>query len=138
MFPRRKRSAESAGTVSSGPPPANLRCSFCDKAQADVRKLIAGPEVCICDECVEVCVEIITQDEEVERQARAPASGPRERPRSSRARGADAVTCGLCGAAALLSEVLKVEDRWFLCGECADAIEDVLARGVPLKPPEGA
>jgi ATP-dependent Clp protease ATP-binding subunit ClpX len=32
-----------------------LRCSFCNKDQNDVRKLIAGPSVFICDVCVEVC-----------------------------------------------------------------------------------
>jgi ketosteroid isomerase-like protein len=42
---------------------APLRCSFCGKSQGDVRKLIAGPEVCICDECVEVCNDIIADDE---------------------------------------------------------------------------
>src|SRR5207249_1103398 len=35
-----------------------LRCSFCNKDQNDVRKLIAGPTVFICDECVEVCNDI--------------------------------------------------------------------------------
>ena len=39
-----------------------LRCSFCNKDQGDVRKLIAGPTVFICDECVEVCNDIIADD----------------------------------------------------------------------------
>ena len=39
-----------------------LRCSFCNKSQEQVRKLIAGPNVYICDECIEICSEII-QDE---------------------------------------------------------------------------
>ncbi len=39
-----------------------LRCSFCNKDQSDVRKLIAGPTVFICDECVEVCNDIIADD----------------------------------------------------------------------------
>lgn len=41
-----------------------LRCSFCNKTQDQVRKLIAGPNVYICDECIEICSEII--DEEFE------------------------------------------------------------------------
>jgi len=41
---------------------AVLRCSFCNKDQNDVRKLIAGPDVFICDECVEVCCEIMAAD----------------------------------------------------------------------------
>jgi len=39
-----------------------LRCSFCNKDQNEVRKLIAGPTVFICDECVEVCNDIIADD----------------------------------------------------------------------------
>ncbi len=35
-----------------------LRCSFCNKSQRDVKKLIAGPTVYICDECVDICLDI--------------------------------------------------------------------------------
>ena len=38
---------------------SDLRCSFCNKSQRDVKKLIAGPSVYVCDECVEICNEII-------------------------------------------------------------------------------
>ena len=41
-----------------------LRCSFCNKTQDQVRKLIAGPNAYICDECVQICAEIV--DEELE------------------------------------------------------------------------
>src|SRR6266581_1035185 len=44
-----------------------LRCSFCNKDQNDVRKLIAGPTVFICDECVEVCNDIIADDNHYKR-----------------------------------------------------------------------
>ncbi len=41
----------------------NIRCSFCNKAQSQVRKIIAGPNGCyICDECVDVCSEIIEEE----------------------------------------------------------------------------
>ena len=39
-----------------------LHCSFCGKSQHEVRKLIAGPTVFICDECVELCKDIIHED----------------------------------------------------------------------------
>lgn len=39
-----------------------LKCSFCGKAQEQVRKLVAGPGVYICDECIELCNEIIEED----------------------------------------------------------------------------
>ncbi len=44
----------------------DLTCSFCGKSQKDVRKLIAGPSVYICDECVELCNDIITEEWERE------------------------------------------------------------------------
>ena len=40
----------------------NLYCSFCGKSQHEVRKLIAGPTVFICDECVELCMDIIKEE----------------------------------------------------------------------------
>ena len=56
-----------------------LRCSFCNKDQNDVRKLIAGPTVFICDECVEVCNDIIADDSRFEtRGARATLPTPQE------------------------------------------------------------
>ena len=39
-----------------------LYCSFCGKSQHEVRKLIAGPTVFICDECVELCMDIIKEE----------------------------------------------------------------------------
>ena len=40
----------------------DLVCSFCGKTQAEVKKLIAGPAVCICNECIELCEEIIAEE----------------------------------------------------------------------------
>jgi ATP-dependent Clp protease ATP-binding subunit ClpX len=45
-----------------------LKCSFCNKSQRDVRKLIAGPTVYICDECVDICLDIIAEEKEQEEQ----------------------------------------------------------------------
>ena len=39
-----------------------LFCSFCGKSQHEVKKLIAGPTVFICDECVELCMDIIKEE----------------------------------------------------------------------------
>ena len=50
----------------------HIRCSFCKKPQSQVRKLIAGPDgVFICDECVDVCAEIIEKELEYERNRNA-------------------------------------------------------------------
>ena len=53
-----------------------LRCSFCNKDQNDVRKLIAGPTVFICDECVEVCNDIIADDNRFENRPGVKSSLP--------------------------------------------------------------
>lgn len=45
-----------------------LKCSFCGKNQDQVRRLIAGPGVYICDECIELCSEIITEELEVDQE----------------------------------------------------------------------
>ncbi|MFN4195356.1 MAG: ATP-dependent protease ATP-binding subunit ClpX [Thermosynechococcus sp.] len=66
----------------------HLKCSFCGKSQEQVRKLIAGPGVYICDECVELCNEIL--DEELatvpnaaaSRRESTPSRSPRSTPRS--------------------------------------------------------
>lgn len=39
-----------------------LHCSFCGKTQHEVRKLIAGPAVYVCDECVELCNDILREE----------------------------------------------------------------------------
>ena len=50
-------------TKSTGSDSKNtLYCSFCGKSQHEVRKLIAGPTVFICDECVELCMDIIKEE----------------------------------------------------------------------------
>jgi hypothetical protein len=46
-----------------------LYCSFCGKSQHEVRKLIAGPSVFICDECVELCNDIIREELEEKSQS---------------------------------------------------------------------
>jgi hypothetical protein len=54
-----------------------LCCSFCGKSQKEVRKLIAGPTVYICDECIGLCNDIVA--EEIERQeAKREKAEPRE------------------------------------------------------------
>lgn len=53
----------SKSSTTSGHDPKNtLYCSFCGKSQHEVRKLIAGPTVFICDECVELCMDIIREE----------------------------------------------------------------------------
>src|SRR6516225_9905342 len=48
--------------VNGGETKTTLHCTFCGKSQHEVRKLIAGPTVFICDECVELCMDIIREE----------------------------------------------------------------------------
>ena len=56
----------------------NLSCSFCGKSQKEVKKLIAGPTVYICDECIGLCNDIIA--EEVEKDEPYAGSAPIPKP----------------------------------------------------------
>jgi len=109
-----------------------LRCSFCSKTQDDVRRLIAGPAVNICDECVEVCVDTIVDGTRAEDDF--PLSAEAQRWHSIAAKlGRDPGVCSLCGKPGLSENLLSIEGRGTLCGECADAVEDILARGRPIR-----
>jgi len=56
----------------------NLFCSFCGKNQKEVKKLIAGPAVYICDECIQLCSEIIEEESEQETKEMEPFLVPKE------------------------------------------------------------
>ena len=57
--------------------PGNLCCSFCGKSQKEVKKLIAGPGVYICDECIDLCNDIIVEEKEREDTAKHHLKVPR-------------------------------------------------------------
>ena len=58
---------------------SHLKCSFCGKSQEQVRKLIAGPGVYICDDCVDLCNEIL-DEELIEHNTSSAATAPASRP----------------------------------------------------------
>jgi len=66
----RKRDDMSSGS-------GNLSCSFCGKSQKEVKKLIAGPTVYICDECIGLCNDIIAEEIEKEEQSYGFTSVPK-------------------------------------------------------------
>jgi hypothetical protein len=57
--PARPRAIDAGTSPAAAQEPETLHCSFCAKSQHDVKKLIAGPSVYICDECVDLCVDIV-------------------------------------------------------------------------------
>jgi hypothetical protein len=80
-----------------------LRCSFCAKTQNDVRKLIEGPKVYICDECVDLCIDILSGDLSKNPQG-----------------------CLLCGLTKEMQETTRIPGRGPICGPCLDAIRAVI------------
>ena len=62
---------------------SHLKCSFCGKSQEQVRKLIAGPGVYICDECVDLCNEIL-DEELLDTNGAAAQPAPRAEPPQKR------------------------------------------------------
>ena len=111
-------------------PPGTLRCSFCNKHQNDVRKLIAGPSVYICDKCIALCDDIVAEEfeerEEAQRKEEAgwgaslPGFSSRAEPRVS-----PTALCRLCGLPTPMQDVIAVPDRGFLCLVCLAAIRAV-------------
>ena len=98
----------------SAPPlPTDLRCSFCNKSQRYVKKLVAGPNVCICDECVDICLDILNAPQE---GVPEPMITPFE----------PAGACSLCRLPA--AEGLVVRERGLLCPGCVGEIEAALAK----------
>ncbi len=60
-----------------GPTNGDLLCSFCGKNQDEVKKLVAGPSVYICDECIELCNDIIVEENERETISRRKTTFPK-------------------------------------------------------------
>jgi ATP-dependent Clp protease ATP-binding subunit ClpX len=69
------------------PPASNVSCSFCGKTQREVKRMVAGPDVYICNDCVRLCLDIIHDDTSIEGE---PSEAPQKKrlpaPREIRAR----------------------------------------------------
>jgi hypothetical protein len=110
------------------PQPAYLRCSFCNKSQRDVKKLIAGPAVQICDECVDICLDIIAEDRKdapSEPEANRDPFGNVSYPASSKT--LVLISCSLCHMAMPLEHGLPIDSRGLLCPGCIGAVEAAIA-----------
>lgn len=104
-----------------------LRCSFCNKAQTDVQKLIAGPEVFICDECIGVCNDIIADDARFRRVRNDASIEPPATAAAPVEPTTRIVTCSLCGMSLPWEEAVPVPERGILCPGCTGEIEAALA-----------
>ena len=54
----------------------SIRCSFCGKRETQVARLISGPGVCICSDCVQACSDLLLEDIQLERAAQKPERLP--------------------------------------------------------------
>ena len=106
-----------------------LQCSFCGKSQDEVRKLIAGPKVYICDQCVELCNDILADEyeEELHSAEEQPSGDPGPFQTGT-------ALCALCGWATVMGLLVKIPDRGFLCFACLDAIRAVSEPKAPNGP----
>jgi hypothetical protein len=101
-------------------------CAFCKSSQEQVLKLIAGPTVFICDNCVRVCVDILASDARSEQRAGeqpsdgVPIVGGAPRWPSN-------VFCRVCQVPVVADEALAVEGRGVLCQACVSAVQAALA-----------
>ena len=91
-----------------------LNCSFCGKSQDEVRKLIAGPNVYICDECVDLCNDILERESEQE------SAGEKTAPVHSIA------SCSLCKLPKDVTELRMIGEKGVLCIECIDTVRSVI------------
>src|SRR5687768_9444077 len=87
----------------------DLHCSFCNKSQRDVLKLVAGPSVNICNECIAICSAVVAEDGKAE-VAKALARG-------------DAVSCLLCQETKTSHQSLHVPNRGAICFVCVSMIK---------------
>jgi hypothetical protein len=98
---------------------ARLHCSFCDKSQEQVRKLVAGPKSHICDECIEICVDIITDD----RIADTPHA------QEAKIHGDDTpvltARCSLCRRPVVTQDLVAVISRGSVCVSCIAAVQAI-------------
>ena len=105
-----------------GPPVPVLRCSFCNKSQRQVKKLIAGPNVQICDECVDICLDILGEEK---KDAVHSSAGEDDLGYSGTAwpTPGTLLLCSLCRTPTTLDQSLAVPDRGITCEGCVSAFE---------------
>jgi ClpX C4-type zinc finger len=106
----------------------NLACSYCDKTHREVRKLIAGPTVYICDECVKLCNDILA--EEAQRTHLAPdetASPPKQH---EGAKESGPKLCSFCGKSRAEVSKLIAGPAACICNECIGLCNDIIAEEI--------
>jgi hypothetical protein len=91
-------------------------CSFCGKPQGEVRKLIAGPSVHICDECVELCKDLVAREIDV---------GGGVKRKSAKTKAKETCLCGICMEPRETDELIFLPHAAYMCAGCLEDIQTV-------------
>ena len=91
-------------------------CSFCGKSQNEVRKLVAGPSVHICDECIELCKNILVEELD---------TGGGRISKSAKAAISENRLCGICMEERESDELIFLPHAAYMCAGCLDDIQSV-------------
>ena len=97
-----------------------MRCSFCNRSQFEIRRLVAGPKATICDTCVRECVEIVGRDP-------SPGMAPDEYA-ATLTHWPTEIHCSLCRMKVSDEEVVAIGKRGVLCAVCVAAIRRELSK----------
>jgi hypothetical protein len=115
------------------PDPALLHCTFCGKNQKQVKKLIAGPSVYICDGCTDLAKAVLSTGEPFTTAIAELTTGPEQKPRTQ---------CSFCGkrrnqVASLLVSSVQTERKApaTICSECLDLCTEIIAEELGDEPP---
>jgi hypothetical protein len=99
-----------------------VRCSFCNKSAREVVKMVSGPRVNICCECVAICQDVLANNR---RLGLAPEPSLEAIQRAEDlVSGKEAIRCALCSAVRPLTESVLVPLRGWLCKPCVSAAAD--------------
>jgi hypothetical protein len=111
MWPFSRKKTQGQGEPGTSRP---LSCSFCGKSQDDVRKLIAGPGVYICDECISLCNDILAE-EFAEEFGKAASKAATPQPTARWVTTSPFPHCILCRIPQDPEKVILIPDRGPLC-----------------------
>ena len=91
-------------------------CSFCGKNQSEVRKLVAGPSVHICDECVELCKKILTEELD---------AGEKGKSKAAKGKSQENRLCGICMEERESDELIFLPHAAYMCASCLEDLQAV-------------
>ena len=91
-------------------------CSFCGKSQNEVRKLVAGPSVHICDECIELCKNILVEELD---------AGGGRKSKSAGSTSKENRLCGICMEERESDELIFLPHAAYMCAGCLEDIQTI-------------